>query len=276
MIIDAFPFMNELEIVEIRLNELDSLVDHFVIVESLEVHGNPRKKPANLRDNWHIVKPFEHKVTYILLDHLEPPYTDDDRSRWGRENYQRLALTVPVTALSTSPEDIIIVSDCDEIPRESAVRDALPRIATGIHQLSLDFFYYNVNCCVNKKWAVSTIGTLKHYQEIGGFQIARNTGRDCGKPHRAVIEDAGWHFSYFGHDAAKLKYKAENVAESHRSMIADFINRDPRQATIDIANCVDIYRDPTMPMIRRDTHDPRLPAYFLNNIERFKHCTDGK
>ena len=32
MVIDAFLFAGELDILEIRLHELDSVVDHFVIV----------------------------------------------------------------------------------------------------------------------------------------------------------------------------------------------------------------------------------------------------
>jgi beta-1,4-mannosyl-glycoprotein beta-1,4-N-acetylglucosaminyltransferase len=34
MVYDVFPFLNELDILEIRLNELDPVVDLFVLTES--------------------------------------------------------------------------------------------------------------------------------------------------------------------------------------------------------------------------------------------------
>ena len=47
-VIDAFLFSGELDILEIRLNELDSVVDHFVIVESCEPHGAARSETADI------------------------------------------------------------------------------------------------------------------------------------------------------------------------------------------------------------------------------------
>ena len=42
-VFDAFPFFNELEMLEIRLNVLDDVVDRFVLVEStLTFSGRPK------------------------------------------------------------------------------------------------------------------------------------------------------------------------------------------------------------------------------------------
>ncbi len=38
MLIDAFPFFNELDLLEIRLEVLDPLVDRFVLVEASRDH----------------------------------------------------------------------------------------------------------------------------------------------------------------------------------------------------------------------------------------------
>lgn len=37
MIYDAFAFNNELDLLEIRLNELDPIMDRFVLVEDLQL-----------------------------------------------------------------------------------------------------------------------------------------------------------------------------------------------------------------------------------------------
>ena len=47
-VIDAFMFFDELDLLEIRLHELDPLVDHFVIIEALERHGTLLAPPVRL------------------------------------------------------------------------------------------------------------------------------------------------------------------------------------------------------------------------------------
>ena len=38
-IIDVFPFFNELDLLEIRLNTLDPYVDHFILTESTKTNS---------------------------------------------------------------------------------------------------------------------------------------------------------------------------------------------------------------------------------------------
>ena len=47
MIYDCFCFFNELDLLEIRLNELNPVVDKFVLVEATMTH-NGDKKPLSL------------------------------------------------------------------------------------------------------------------------------------------------------------------------------------------------------------------------------------
>ena len=50
MITDAFMFFNELELLEIRLHELSSVVDRFVLVEARETFSF-RPKPLHYYEN---------------------------------------------------------------------------------------------------------------------------------------------------------------------------------------------------------------------------------
>ena len=50
MIIDAFTFFNELDLLELRLNYLDSVVDYFVIVESNISHSGEYKSLTYLEN----------------------------------------------------------------------------------------------------------------------------------------------------------------------------------------------------------------------------------
>jgi len=266
-------FFNELDLLEIRLNELDSVVDQFVIVESLELHGSKKTRSACLADNWGVVKSFEHKIKYVVLERLAPEYTDP-KSGWARENFHRNSLMTPVIELSTSPDDVVVVSDCDEIPRASAIIEALPLMERGIHFLCLDLFYYNVNRYVCP-WSRSTIGTLADYQRAGGFQSPRGLLDMPPTTPYPVIPDAGWHFSYFG-SLAGIRSKVGRILQHGTSTFCqEFLARAYWEAAVDIASGNDLYRRAGQPQFSwRESNDPRLPVHFLNNKTRYEKYTE--
>ena len=83
MVYDCFLFLNEFEILDIRLHEMNSKVDKFVIVESIETfRGN--LKPFNFAANRERFKKFEEKIIYIPLN--ERFHTNNP---WDRESFQR-------------------------------------------------------------------------------------------------------------------------------------------------------------------------------------------
>ena len=64
---DLFLIDTELDLLEIRLNELDREVDYFVILEpSTTFHMDP--KPLHLRDNISRFNDFQHKMIHRVLD----------------------------------------------------------------------------------------------------------------------------------------------------------------------------------------------------------------
>jgi beta-1,4-mannosyl-glycoprotein beta-1,4-N-acetylglucosaminyltransferase len=269
-IIDAFLFNNELDVLELRLNELHTIVDHFVIVEALEFHGSARKRKAVLAANWDVVKPFEKMIKYVVLDHLVPPYTDSG-SGWARENFHRLSLTAPVMQLSTSADDLVILSDCDEIPSARCVRDDAWMTSRGLCVFELDFFYYNVNSYVSP-WTRSTIGTVRQYQLEGGFQKVRDNTN--GAKQYIKVPNAGWHLSYFG-DVERIRSKVENFAHSADKICTDVTKRSDAELVADIVAHRDLYRRPEMlQFTRRDSDDRRLPVHFLNNRAKYVKFTE--
>ena len=68
MLIDAFTYFNEKELVELRLKYLNPIVDHFVIIESNITFTGKEKKwnfPNVLKNN---LKEFSHKIQYHQLN----------------------------------------------------------------------------------------------------------------------------------------------------------------------------------------------------------------
>src|SRR5208282_2760368 len=173
--IDAFLFSGELDILEIRLHELDSVVDHFVIVESCEPHGaGGRRQPTYLANpaRWaEVIGKFGDKIHYEVLDKLEPVYTDS-KSGWQRENFHRSALMQPIRQLAR-PEDVVIISDVDEIPRATVLKQVIAELNDRLVYLGLDMYRYNVNSFDSQTWAHSYVTTMKTLTELGGAQPPR-------------------------------------------------------------------------------------------------------
>jgi beta-1,4-mannosyl-glycoprotein beta-1,4-N-acetylglucosaminyltransferase len=268
-VIDAILFTDELDILEIRLNELDAVVDAFVIVEAQEMHGSAKHRklslPHEFSKPW--LRRFAKKIYYNALPKLEPTYTDGI-SGWARENFHRNALMAPVLDASTSPDDVIIVSDADEIPRAKAIRAYLREKPPGVCILQLDHYFYNVNC-YGGKWMRSSIGSLRSYEAMGGFQAPRGHLGDVIERQVIVLGNAGWHFSSF-FDIPRIREKLENFA--HAFEVGPLLELSDAELADLIRNRVNIFKGDTL--AKRPTRNPTLPAYFLDNLKRFEKFTE--
>jgi hypothetical protein len=139
-IYDCFPFFNELDLLEIRLMELDPVVDRFVLAEAPVTHAG-REKPLFFAENAKRFAKWRRKIVHVVVDDM-PTGSDP----WERENHQRNAI---VRGLAKAvPNDGVIISDADEIPSADAVR-RWPGDARVCEQL---FAYYWINC-VGGMWA---------------------------------------------------------------------------------------------------------------------------
>lgn len=263
MIFDCFPFFDELDVLEIRLHEMAPLVDKFVIIEAGETYGGG-KKPFNFDP----AKFAKFPIEYIKLDPLYPPCVDRTTGRL-REAYQR-NLLMPTLARLAKPEDVVIFSDCDEIPRMKAVKDALPLLQGGIHRLKQRSYYYNVNTLVDygHDFASRARAGLWRDVEACGTMYAFRMYQKGTCP---AIEDGGWHFSYFG-GVGKIKHKVAALSP----FLAEYRLFGDGQLAEDIAGRKDLHhRKCEMPETfwAAESGDPMLPEYFLANRERFKHFT---
>jgi hypothetical protein len=107
-------FFNELEILQLRLETLDPIVDHFVICEATTTHSG-KPKPLHLQENAQLFSRWSKKIKHVVV---ELGQTTD----WGREKEQRVCLW---HGFSGHPHDLIILSDVDEIPNPDAITKAI-------------------------------------------------------------------------------------------------------------------------------------------------------
>lgn len=222
-IFDCFPFLNELELLELRFAELNDTVDYFVLVEANKTHtGKPKEWVFG--PNKDRYKQYLDKIIYVQVEDL-PDYSREDI--WKAENFQRNAIMRGLEGIAEKG-DKILVSDADEIPNTDTIKENLSDPHWLVFQQTL--FYYYVNCKLNQTWrgtVMATYGTFEFPQQL----------RNYVKKYRHEIANGGWHYSYLG-DIERIKYKVSNIAESHI-----VINRlgDDTDIARKIASGVDLY-----------------------------------
>jgi Glycosyltransferase family 17 len=210
-IYDCFTFYNELDLLELRLSELYTTVDRFVIVESNQTFTN-RPKPFNLYEQTERFKPWLDKVIYVRVTDM--PGTANP---WDNEHHQRNAIVRGLTR--ATDDDIIIISDVDEIPRTQAL-DYMRRSDQTVFAMRMPIFNFKFNymkldpdrynvwamatrCRVLKEITANTLRDMRFGFFSSEYQFSNN---GC-----EVIEHAGWHFGYMG-DRDFLVDKAQSFS----------------------------------------------------------------
>ena len=120
-LIDCFMYFDEDLILDIRLNVLKNIVDKFVIVEAKKDHAGNQK---NLNFDIENFSKFKDKIHYIAIDDLPVSknfFKKNWRSEWHTENAHRNKLELGY--LDASDNDLIMISDIDEIPNPKIIKN---------------------------------------------------------------------------------------------------------------------------------------------------------
>ena len=128
-IYDCFTFYNEYELLEFRLGLLYDVVDYFVISE-LDVTQSGEPKGYNFLENKDRFLPYMDKIIYLketnapVLSGKKKLANKSDKTMtgdWAIENYQRNCIIHGLKDCDF--DDLIIISDLDEIPNPDILRD---------------------------------------------------------------------------------------------------------------------------------------------------------
>jgi beta-1,4-mannosyl-glycoprotein beta-1,4-N-acetylglucosaminyltransferase len=247
-IYDCFLFFNELELLEIRLNELYDHVDKFVLVESSETfRGAP--KPLYYQENKHLLKRFTDKIIHVIVDgHYET------NSAWDREAFQRNQIMAGLK--DCMPDDIILISDVDEIIRPSSLlemSETLSKIPENnlklvLFRQTLYRYYFNRFDHKDNPWP----GTIALFYKDFANQCPDYL-RNIRDKTPFVIYNSGWHFTYMGgHQRVVAKLAAFSHAECDTIANRDLQNLKAKIATF-----------PLVPI------DKSYPAIIQNNQEEY-------
>lgn len=278
---DTFIFFNELDLLEMRLNVLDPVVDYFVVVEANITHsGEP--KGFVLEEHLHEERfyKFLPKLIYIKVEDMPKEFTnlglyhtpvDYSQECWNRimsdilsstlfstdeplrarEHFQRASIIRGLGGCHY--EDIIMLSDIDEIPNPDTLKGILSNFDdTRIYSLRQNSYYYYLNTLKETHWVGPRVATFKRFMEqpIGKFRHIRDI----------IVANGGWHFSFQGDVATKLQ------AYSHADMATeDVMSKLPQR--------IQQLQDPfgRGGALKKVTIDNTYPQYLRDNIDHYSH-----
>lgn len=229
MVYDCFIFFNELDILEIRLNELNDVVDKFVLVEADRTFQN-NPKPFIFEENKHRFNKFLNKIIHIKLTSY-PLFIPviNPFSPWKLEFYQRDSVVKGLK--NCKPDDIIMISDVDEIPRASVVKEYVAKGIDRIYGLKMDMFMfffnnkmiYDAGSSMNKKesengiWHCTALLPYKLLKKRP-YRLRKTIMRTKRKGEvYKIIPNAGWHFTYMG-GVEMIKKKLESFSHTEYNL----------------------------------------------------------
>ena len=234
MTYDCFSFFNELDLLEIRLNTLDKVVDKFVISESNFTHrGIP--KPLYYKENESRFARFKSKIIHVVSPNPEDPERakSDVAYSWLCENRQRNA-TIMAIERNLRNDDILIVSDLDEIPNPTAILKAISLRRPARLRQKMYYYYLNYRCYTTPYWNTGSvvlpykdfcnISTYRNLHVGPAFNSSENDAPSATKVRAlqgiTIVHNGGWHFSYIG-GIEKVVAKINSIVEGRDAIIND-------------------------------------------------------
>lgn len=225
-IYDCFIFYNELNILEIRLEELDPYVDKFVLVESRETfRGN--EKPLYFAENKERFSKYLDKIIHVVVE--DRIQTTDP---WVRENYQRNQIMRGLK--NCKGKDFILISDVDEIPKGSRIQALLEPLIykkkKRVGSLQRLFFYYLNRYREDwRDWNGTTATRYAFLKRVSPQHLRDRRGE------APIIGDMGWHFTWMG-GASGVRTKA--YATPHDGYVNDFFTKDELINTLHLDHAI--------------------------------------
>ncbi len=294
-IFDCFMYFDEEIVLDLRLNTLDRYVDYFIIVESTFTHRGDKK---NLKFNHKKFEKFKDKIIYLTFDkepdEIEVVHENDNEGEKSRkyilnaakrENGQRDHIANGLQ--KASPEDLILISDVDEIPNLEEIK--LENLKEKILMFQQDMFYYKFDLKLpNMVWS-GTKGCRK--KDLLSPQWLRNIKDKKYSLFRLdiifskikynsikFIKNGGWHFSNIK-SPKEIEHKLKSYLH-HREFDEEPLTLDQIDNIIKSKQAIyDLKVDKTVNKVGSGSKlinysFDKLPVYLKENKENYKEWLD--
>ena len=275
-VFDSFIFFNELDLLEMRLNILNDVVDYFVLTESpFTVSGN--EKPLYYQENKDRFGKFNDKIIHYVTEEIpsdfsgmlektkfHAAYKENDPYgtpminlpiRFQRALFNRNNSAFGIEKAGVTDDDLVITSDADEIINPLLLQDLEWFNPSNHYVAECRAFYYKLNFLYQEDWMGSRLCTWKHLKNTTVDQHRQ----DHENAHK--IQDAGWHFSFFGNaEDFKLKLASYEHTENNNEQVTSNAAEKIEQGLDPLGRTNKLI---TVPL------DDSYPDYVLNNQDKY-------
>ena len=294
-IYDCFMYYDEDLLLDIRLNILDKYVKKFVITEATYTHNGNKKK---LNFNINHFRKFKNKIEYIIVDQQPPNIKEinsDDSEEikeeklilngMARDYFQRECLKKGL--LNLENDDLIIISDLDEIPNLQALN--FNEIKDNIVIFRQKMFYYKLNLLYDEFiWAGSKAVKYKNFLspqwlrniKSKKYPLWRLDVMFSKKKYSKLyyVDNGGWHFTCI-RTPEDLEKKLLNFAHHYEFEQSGLKIKDLKKLIKEKRVMYDHSVDQTGykwsgKSILKRVNDNLLPSYISKNPKKFKDWLD--
>ncbi len=242
--------------VDLRLNILNKYVDYFVISESTKTHQGKTKKI-----NFDINKfsKFKNKIKFVVADYKkEIDFQNHTGGESPVEQHQRNHLIEGIK--EASPEDFVILSDSDEIPDFTKIKDINKNKKFVAFSQKMFMYKLNLQNLKESNWIGSKITKKKYIssmQDLRNMKFKKYPFWRVDKYNRQIIE-GGWHFSFL-QNPKQIQTKIKSF--SHGEFNTEDINENKIKEKI-LKN-EDIFGRDTE--LKKIVIDESYPEYIIQN-----------
>ena len=288
-------YFDEDLLLDLRLNSLDKYIKKFIITEATYTHNGNKKK---LNFDINNFKKFKDKIEYIVVDtqpqnilKLDEGESKDKRGEklilngMARDYFQRENLAKGLREAAN--EDLILISDLDEIPNLDNLNFA--DVKNNIVIFEQKMFYYKLNLLYSDfvwqgtkatksknflspqwlrnikgkkypKWRIDTFFSKKRYSNL------------------IYVKNGGWHFTCL-RTAEELEKKLLNFAHHYEYEESGLKINDIKKMITEKRSIYDHNVDQkgfkwSGKSILKKIKNDELPGYINNNLEKYKDWLD--
>ena len=262
-IFDCFQYFNEDHIADLRFNILNEFVDKFIIVESTVNHQGKSKK---LHFDINRYKKFKNKINYIVVD--DTPESIKKPHEGGEslvEQHQRNSIMKGLK--NCSDDDLIILSDVDEIPDLNKLNE-FNRNKYAVFSQKMFMYKLNLLNLNENNWHGSKICLKKNFkspQWLRNLKFKKYPFWRIDKvKNLQIIKNGGWHFAYL--------QSPESISKKIKSFAHGEFNTantsDEENIKLKIEKEEDIFDRGYK--IKKVEIDSSFPKYIFKNKEKLK------
>lgn len=212
-IVDCFLYNHQQpyrDLLAIRLSLLGNIVDRFVIVCSrFDFSGRVVD----------VVFPVDDEAVRLCKDRIELVTVDTLPSKSARKNEQYSRDMIRRGIADLEPDDLVMISDVDEIPRPSVVSDLCGTFDSDgalVLVLGMDYFNFKFNYkLIHGLQGVWAGTTVTRYANLSTPQQIREARWSKLEQSGGFVLNAGWHFSHLSRDTPDLLTKLDSMFSSH-------------------------------------------------------------